>query len=73
MALVSTLTSSSLLTNQSYVAVWLADDLAETDGDPWTDSNGVVMTLARAMTPGGAVRTIEATLAHPNPGSGSSG
>jgi hypothetical protein len=69
--LVSQLASPSPLTNQAYVAVWLADDLAEIDGDPWTDTNGVVMTMARAMAPGGAVRTIAATLAHPNPGSGS--
>jgi hypothetical protein len=51
-----------------YVAVWIADDAAETDGDPHTDGTsglgaGVLMLRARAFGPNGSEATIEVTLA----------
>lgn len=69
--LLSQLAPASLLASQSYVAAWVADDPSEVDGDPSADGNGVVMTLARAMGPGGAVRAIEATLSRTSPSGGS--
>lgn len=53
-----------------YVAVWVADDPSETDGDPSTDGSnstnpgsGVIQLRAEAFGPGGAHRVIEVTLA----------
>jgi hypothetical protein len=46
-----------------YLAVWVADDPAETDDDPASDGNGVITVLAQAIGPQGAIRTIEATVA----------
>lgn len=49
-----------------YVAVWIADDQAETDGDPTTDGaaagNGVLLLRAEAFGPGGAHSVIEVTV-----------
>ncbi|MGQ0736273.1 MAG: PilX N-terminal domain-containing pilus assembly protein, partial [Acidobacteriota bacterium] len=50
-----------------YVAVWVADDAAETDNDPLTDGGqangrGILMLRAEAYGPGGSSSIIEATL-----------
>ena len=46
-----------------FVAVWIADDPAETDGNPVMDSNGgVLMLRAVAYGPQGASTTIEVTV-----------
>lgn len=45
-----------------YVAVWIADDQAESDGDPTKDANGVLLMRAQAFGPGGVVSTVEVTL-----------
>ena len=50
-------------TASSYVAVWVADDAAEADGDPQADSNGVITIRSQAFGPRGMQRTIDATLA----------
>ena len=47
----------------SYVVVWVADDAAEADGDPQSDSNGLLTMRAEAFGPQGMQRTIDATLA----------
>ena len=47
------------------VAVWLADDPAETDGDPWRDTNGVVVLHAAGVGPSLAQRAVQATLRRP--------
>jgi len=47
----------------SYVAVWVADDAAEADGDAQRDSNGLIAMRAEAFGPQGMQRAIEATLA----------
>lgn len=46
-----------------YLAVWLADDPSETDGDPRRDANGVVLLRARAFGTGGASRSVELVVA----------
>ena len=41
-----------------YAAVWIGDDPRDGDADPTVDTNGVVMLLAKAWGPRGAMRTI---------------
>ena len=53
----------------AYVAVWVADDAAERDGDPSRDSNGVLLLHALAFGPRGARKAIDATVLQPRPGS----
>ena len=45
-----------------YVAVWIADDPSESDGDPGTDTNGIVLLTARACGPYGRRHTVAATV-----------
>jgi hypothetical protein len=52
----------------SYLAVWLADDPSETDGDPRHDANGVLLVRARAFGMGGASRSVELVAAKPAAG-----
>jgi len=47
----------------SYVAVWVADDPSESDGDVAHDSNNVVLLRARALGRGAASRSVELTVA----------
>ena len=44
------------------VAVWVADDPADADGDPLVDSNGALVLHAAAYGPRGASRALQATL-----------
>ena len=53
-----------------YVAVWIADDPAETDGDPARDGTdasnpgaGILQLRSQAFGPGGAHRALEVTIA----------
>lgn len=46
-----------------YVAVWVADDPAETDGNPATDGNGTLTLHAEAVGPSGTRKIIEVTVA----------
>jgi PilX N-terminal len=46
-----------------YIALWIADDPAETDNDPASDSNGTITLHAEAVGPGGAHKIIEVTVA----------
>jgi hypothetical protein len=46
-----------------YVAVWVADDPAETDNDPLADVNGTLTLHAEALGPGGTRKVIEVTVA----------
>lgn len=48
--------------SQMYVAVWIADDQAETDDDPTVDVNGVLLMRAQAIGAGGASSVVEITL-----------
>jgi hypothetical protein len=57
----------------TYVAVWLADDPSETDGDPWLDANGAVMLRARALGRGAASRSVELIVARHATGGAATG
>jgi hypothetical protein len=46
-----------------YVAVWIADDPAETDNNPVADGNGTLNLHAEAYGPGGTRKVIEVTVA----------
>lgn len=46
-----------------YVAVWIADDPAETDDDPTADTNGTLTLHAEALGPSGTRKVIEVTVA----------
>jgi hypothetical protein len=46
-----------------YVAVWVADDPAEADGNPAADSNGTLTLHAEAYGPMGTRKVIEVTVA----------
>jgi hypothetical protein len=50
------------------VGAWVADDPADGDGDPRTDSNGVLTVRGEAFGPMGAHRAVEATAARRAPG-----
>ena len=47
----------------AYVAVWLADDPSEIDGDPLRDTNDVVRVRARALGRGEASQEVELVVA----------
>ena len=46
-----------------YVAVWIADDPAEIDGNPRSDVNGVLTVHAEAYGPSGTRKVVEVTVA----------
>jgi hypothetical protein len=52
--------------SRAYVAVWVADDPAETDGDATADSNRVLMMLAEAFGPNRTARSISVTIGAPD-------
>jgi len=56
---------NSVIDSPMYVAIWVADDPAETDNDPAVDTNGVVSVVAQALGPTGTARAIAATVAGP--------
>lgn len=45
-----------------YVAVWIADDPAEADGNPAADTNGTLTLHAEAFGPAGTRKVIEVTV-----------
>ena len=51
-----------------YLAVWVADDPSETDGNPQADSNGILEIRGEARGPGGSRRVVEATVTRVRPG-----
>jgi hypothetical protein len=46
-----------------FMAVWIADDPSETDGDPLADTNGVLTLHAEAYGGGGSRKIVEVTVA----------
>ena len=52
---------TSVATDATYLVVWVADDLSESDDDPSADTNGVISLLAEAIGPNGADRIVEVT------------
>jgi hypothetical protein len=55
--------------SQTYVALWIADDGLETDGDPRADTNGILLLHAEAYGPAGARQVVNVTAAQ-SPGGG---
>jgi hypothetical protein len=45
-----------------YLAVWISDDQSETDGNAWTDENGLLLVSAQAFGPGRTRQTVLATV-----------
>ena len=58
----SQLLTSGTINSLNYVAVWIADDPAETDGNPLTDGNGALQLRAVGFGPRGATKVVEATM-----------
>lgn len=56
--------------SSQYVVAWVADDPAETDNDPLTDSNGIVLIRAQSAGRLGMARTIGVTVAKKDLGIG---
>ena len=54
---------NSNIDSPMYVAVWIADDPAETDGNPAADTNGTLTLHAEAYGPAGTRKVIEVTVA----------
>lgn len=46
-----------------YVLVWVSDDIAEDDSDPWTDSNEHIVVRARAIGLRNSQRDVQAVIA----------
>jgi len=54
---------NSPIDSPMYVAVWIADDPAEADGNPSADTNGTLTLHAEAFGPFGTRKVIEVTVA----------
>ena len=53
---------TGLIESPMYVAVWVADDPAETDGNPQNDTNGTLTLHAEAYGPQGTRKVVEVTV-----------
>jgi len=60
---VNDLLSTGTINSLNYVAIWVADDPSETDGNPQADVNGVLTLHAEAYGPSNARKVVEATMA----------
>lgn len=60
---VSALLPEETIDSSMYVAVWIADDPAETDNNPLADVNGTLTLHAEALGPSGTRKVIEVTVA----------
>ncbi len=60
---VTSLLPSNTIDSWMYIAVWVADDPSEIDGDPLTDVNGVLTLHSEAWGPSGAHKVVEITVA----------
>jgi hypothetical protein len=52
-----------VIDSRMYVALWVADDPSETDGNPSVDANGTLTLHAEAFGPSGTRRRVEAVIA----------
>jgi hypothetical protein len=57
---------NNVIDSPEYLAVWVADDPAETDGNPLADTNGVLTLHAEAIGPSGSRKVVEVTVARTN-------
>jgi PilX N-terminal len=55
--------NSGQIDSAMYIAVWVADDPAETDNDPLSDVNGTLTLHAEAYGPAGSRKVLEVTVA----------
>lgn len=53
---------AGVIDSLQYLAVWIADDVADGDDDPTSDRDGIVTLHGEARGPGGARRAVEATV-----------
>jgi hypothetical protein len=60
---ISDMLPGNTIDSPMYVAVWIADDPAEADGDPASDTNGTLTLHAEAVGPGGTRKVLEVTVA----------
>lgn len=56
------------LSDQVYVLVWLSDDIAESDADPWVDTNDTVIVRARASGPRRSQCDVQLVITRASPG-----
>jgi hypothetical protein len=54
---------NNTIDSQMYMAVWVADDPADNDGNPAVDANGTLTLHAEAFGPSGTRKVIEVTVA----------
>src|SRR5512145_3037333 len=59
----SDIANDNSIDSSMYVAVWVADDPSEIDGNPANDSNGTLTLHALALGPSGTRKVIEVTVA----------
>lgn len=59
----SSMLPNHVIDSQMYIAVWVADDPADNDGNPLADSNGTLTLHAEAYGPGGTRKVLEVTVA----------
>ena len=62
----SNMLPNNQIDSSMYVAVWVADDPAETDGNPLVDANGTLTLHAEAIGPSGTRKVVEVTVARTN-------
>lgn len=60
---VTSLLPTGTIDSWMYIAVWVADDPSETDGNPLADTNGVLTLHAEAFGHGGTHKVVEVTVA----------
>jgi hypothetical protein len=56
------------LSDQVYVLVWVSDDIAESDADPWIDTNDTVVVRARASGPRRSQCDVQLVITRTSPG-----
>jgi hypothetical protein len=60
---VTSLLPTATIDSWMYIAVWIADDPSEIDGNPLSDTNGVLTLHSEAFGPGGTRKVVEVTVA----------
>jgi Tfp pilus assembly protein PilX len=55
--------ANNAIDSSMYIAVWIADDPADNDGNPSSDTNGTLTLHAEAYGPSGTRKVIEVTVA----------
>ena len=64
----SGITGTGMVQSPAYLVAWVADDPAETDGNPVADSNARITVLARSVGFFHSTRLVEVTMARESPG-----